>query len=72
MSRRRIGIPAPTRRRHRPKLAAPQIYCRPTYEVMEVYAMDIKQAPLSIRNMIGRFVVTTIYCVLVTLVGAML
>ena len=34
--------------------------------------MDIKQAPLSIRNMIGRFVVTTIYCVLVTLVGAML
>ncbi|KAL4430197.1 hypothetical protein ABPG77_004979, partial [Micractinium sp. CCAP 211/92] len=49
-----------------------QIYCRPTYEVVEVWAMDTKQSPTALRNIIGRFVVTTIYCSLLTLLGCAL
>ncbi|KAL4440494.1 hypothetical protein ABPG75_003508 [Micractinium tetrahymenae] len=49
-----------------------QIYCRPTYEVVEEWAMDTKQSPTSPRNMMRRFVVTTVYCSLLTLLGCAL
>lgn len=47
-----------------------QIYCRPTYEVMEIWAMDTKQGPLSVRNIIGRFIVTLVYITVLTFIGA--
>lgn len=48
-----------------------QIYCRPTYEVVEVWAMDTKQGPLAPRNVAGRFVVTLAYCALLTFIGCL-
>ena len=40
------------------------------YEVLELYALDTKQGELAPRNVAGRLVVTTAYCVVVTLIGA--
>lgn len=48
-----------------------QIYCRPTYEVLEIFAMDTEKGSLSLRNVIGRFVVTSVYCVLLTFIGCL-
>lgn len=49
-----------------------QIYCRPTYEFVEVRFMDVNQRPVSVRNCLVRLVITTIYIVLVTLIACMI
>lgn len=46
-----------------------QIYCRPTYEVAEDYLMDQSKSPMSLRNVMARFAVTTTYCAILTLIG---
>jgi hypothetical protein len=46
-----------------------QIYCRPTYEVAEDYLMDQSKSPMSLRNVLARFAVTTTYCAILTLIG---
>lgn len=46
-----------------------QIYCRPTYEPLEEMFMDTKQSPMSKRNVLSRFGITTCYCALLTLIG---
>lgn len=48
-----------------------QIYCRPTYEVVEVWAMDTSQSATSLRNCMGRLVVTTGYVVILTFIGCL-
>jgi hypothetical protein len=48
-----------------------QIYCRPTYEVLEIWAIDTTKGELAARNLVGRFVVTTAYCALLTLIGCL-
>ena len=50
----------------------PQIYCRPTYEFVEVRFMDIKQSAMSRRNVIVRFILTLIYIVIITTLCCML
>lgn len=47
-----------------------QIYCRPTYEFLEVKFMNQQKKPMALRNMITRLIITTIYIVVVTLICA--
>lgn len=49
-----------------------QIYCRPTYEYVEVRLMDLNQKPMALRNCATRLLITTCYIVLVTLIACML
>jgi len=49
-----------------------QIYCRPTYEFVEVRFMDINQSAMSRRNVIVRFILTLIYIVIITTLCCML
>ena len=49
-----------------------QIYCRPTYEFVEVRLMDRNQRPMSLRNCMTRLLITTVYIVLVTLISCMI
>lgn len=49
-----------------------QIYCRPTYEFVEVRFMDMNKPPMALRNVISRLIITTIYISLVTLIAAMI
>lgn len=52
--------------------ACVQIYCRPTYEFVEVRFMDITQSAMSRRNVIVRFILTLIYIVIITTLCCML
>ncbi|KAJ7539878.1 hypothetical protein O6H91_11G113100 [Diphasiastrum complanatum] len=47
-----------------------QIYCRPTYELLEDKLLHRKESLLSLRNILSRILFTSIYTVLVTLVAA--
>lgn len=44
-----------------------QIYCRPTYEPIEVKLMKHEQGPFSPYNVIMRLIITTTYIVIVSL-----
>lgn len=46
-----------------------QIYCRPTYEAVELVTMDTKQGPMAPRNIVTRLFITTSYTALLTLIA---